>query len=118
MPKIFNDTTAIKKPVRPKQASPGFGALASKPAAPDATILAPGPAAPKTKPKRKARATAKPTRAGRPLKPAKEKESKQVGLLLTPREYEHLRTRAGLVPVATYLKHFLRNETDQLSKPK
>ena len=49
---------------------------------------------------------------GRKAKSKDEKESEMVGLLLTKPEKAKLAKRAGMVPVATFLKHYLRTETD------
>lgn len=51
-------------------------------------------------------------RVGRRSKPPEEKESKLVGLMLTPEEYNNLKERAGLAPAAAVLKDHLRRETD------
>ena len=55
-------------------------------------------------------------RVGRRSKSPEEKESKLVGLMLTPEEYNNLNERAGLAPAAAVLKDHLRRETD-LFKP-
>lgn len=54
-------------------------------------------------------------KAGRKPKVSGEKESETVVLKLTPKEYEHLKKKAGLVPLGTYVKYHLRNETDLLN---
>lgn len=51
---------------------------------------------------------------GRKPKPEGEKESAVVALKLTEAEKETLTKRAGREPVATFLKRFLREETDLL----
>lgn len=51
---------------------------------------------------------------GRKPKSIEEKESKTVGLKFTPSEYENLKEKAGLVPLATFIKEHLRNKTDFL----
>ncbi len=48
--------------------------------------------------------------AWRKPKPASEKESEIVTLKITMREMEALKEKAGLVPIATYVKHYLREE--------
>ncbi len=58
---------------------------------------------------------AKPS-AGRPPKPTAEKESFPVGMRFTEDEGAILQKKAGLVPLATYLKVFLRERTDIFSK--
>lgn len=57
--------------------------------------------------------------AGGKVKPKKniERETEVVALKLTPTEKQALADRAGLVGLSTYLKHYLRTETDLL-KPK
>jgi hypothetical protein len=52
--------------------------------------------------------------AGRKKKPVDQKESETVVLKLTIAEYKVLEKKAGLVKMGTYLKHFLRTETDML----
>lgn len=52
------------------------------------------------------------TQTGRPKKPVEEKETCLIGLKLTAREKAILQEKAGLVPLATYLKDVLRNQTD------
>ena len=52
--------------------------------------------------------------AGRKKKPVDEKESETVVLKLTIAEYKALEKKAGLVKMGTYLKHFIRTETDML----
>ncbi len=54
-------------------------------------------------------------RRGRKPKPEAEKESEIVALKLTKGEKEKLAQNAGLVPLGTYLKDFLRNKTDVFS---
>jgi len=51
-------------------------------------------------------------KAGRKPKSVEDKESETVVLKLTRQELENLKSRAGLVPLGTYVKHHLRNETD------
>lgn len=51
---------------------------------------------------------------GRRKKPVEEKETALIGLKLTAHEKAILQDKAGLVPLATYLKDFLRNQTDLL----
>lgn len=60
-----------------------------------------------------ARTPAKPKPRKKP-KPEKERESEMLGLMLTPTEKAALAKKAGLVGVSTFLKHFLRTETDLL----
>ena len=62
---------------------------------------------------RPARAAAKPKPRKKP-KPEKERESVMLGLMLTPTEKEALTKKAGLVGVSTFLKHYLRTETNLL----
>ncbi len=57
----------------------------------------------------------KPGRAGRKPKSVTEKESETVVLKLTLQELERLKEKAGLIPLGTFLKHHLRNETDLLN---
>ncbi len=45
---------------------------------------------------------------------ASEKESKVVTLKITMGEMDALKEKAGLVPIATYVKHYLREESDLL----
>ena len=54
------------------------------------------------------------TKAGRKPKPITEKESETVVLKLTVKEMENLKVKAGLIPLGTFLKHYLRSETDLL----
>lgn len=42
------------------------------------------------------------------------KQSKMVGLRFTPEEYQKIKAQAGLIPVATYLRHLLAEHTDAL----
>lgn len=42
------------------------------------------------------------------------KQSKMVGLRFTPEEYQKIKSQAGLIPVATYLRHLLAEHTDVL----
>ena len=48
---------------------------------------------------------------GRKPKATAQKESEVVALKLTPAEKKALEKKAGLTPVATYLKHYLRTDT-------
>ncbi len=48
--------------------------------------------------------------AGRKPKPTNEKQSELVWLRFTPSEYAEIKKKAGLVPVATYLKNILINK--------
>ena len=57
----------------------------------------------------------KPAKAGRKPKPIAEKESETVVLKLTQQEFKHLKGKAGLVPLGTFVKYHLRNETDLLN---
>ncbi len=52
--------------------------------------------------------------AGRKPKLLAEKQSELVGLRFTPSELELIKTKAGLIPVATYLKDALSTRTDIL----
>ena len=56
----------------------------------------------------------KENKAGRKPKPVTEKESETVVLKLTLQELEFLKEKAGLVPLGTFVKHHLRNNTDLL----
>ncbi len=47
--------------------------------------------------------------SGRTAKPAAEKQSELVGLRFTPSELAIIKKKAGLVPVATYIKNELVN---------
>lgn len=49
---------------------------------------------------------------GRKRKSAHEKESELVGFKITKSEKNKLLKRAGLIPLGTYLKHLLRENTD------
>ncbi len=53
-------------------------------------------------------------RVGRPPKPVKEKESELLGLRFTPSEFMVLKEKAGLVPLATFVKDHIRRNTDLL----
>jgi hypothetical protein len=55
------------------------------------------------------------TKAGRKPKSLTEKESETVVLKLTLQELEKLKEKAGLVPLGTFIKYHLRNETNLLS---
>lgn len=57
-------------------------------------------------------------KAGRPTKPANERESEVVSIKITPRELANMKERAGeLVPLGTFMKHYLRTQTDLFTKP-
>lgn len=58
--------------------------------------------------------TAGKAKVGRKAKPAAEKESFSLMLKLTEAEGQKLKERAGMVPLATYVKAYLRGETDLL----
>ncbi|MEK0160808.1 hypothetical protein WLQ65_16950 [Pseudoalteromonas piscicida] len=49
--------------------------------------------------------------SGRTAKPAAEKQSELVGLRFTPSELAVIKKKAGLVPVATFIKNELLNKT-------
>lgn len=51
---------------------------------------------------------------GRPKKPQGEKATNPVTIKLTDTQYKNLQDKAGLVPLASYLKDHLENETDIL----
>ena len=51
-------------------------------------------------------------KAWRKPKPVQEKQSEMIGLRFTLKEYENVKAKAGLVPIATYLKHALFKQTD------
>ena len=51
-------------------------------------------------------------KVGRKPKPLNERESETVVLKLTVEEMMQLKDKAGLIPLATYVKHHLRNKTD------
>lgn len=53
-------------------------------------------------------------KAGRKAKPASEKESFTVALKFTEAEGQALLDKAGLVPLATFVKAYIRNDTDLL----
>lgn len=55
----------------------------------------------------------KETASGRKKAP-EDKESELIGLKLTPKEKAHLQEKAGRIPLATFLKDYLRNQTDLL----
>ena len=55
-------------------------------------------------------------RAGGSGKPPKEKNKNLVGLSFTDSELAHLKEVAGLVPLATYVKHRLKTDTDIFQK--
>lgn len=50
--------------------------------------------------------------AGRKAKPVTEKQSELIGLRFTKSELELIKAKAGLVPVATYIKNELEVNTD------
>lgn len=50
--------------------------------------------------------------AWRKPKPKAEKQSELIGLRFTPSEYKQIEQKAGLVPIATYLKDALFSQTD------
>jgi hypothetical protein len=54
-------------------------------------------------------------KAGRKPKSVSEKESETVVLKLTQQEMENLKEKAGLVPLGTFIKYHLRNDTDLLN---
>ncbi len=54
------------------------------------------------------------TKTGRKCKAAGEKENKVVVLKLKASEYDALKNQARLVPLGTFVKHHLRQETDLL----
>jgi hypothetical protein len=56
-----------------------------------------------------------PAKAGRKPKSTTEKESETVVLKLTLQEFDHLKEKAGLVPLATFVKFYLRNKSDLLN---
>jgi len=100
------DDISSLKPIKPAQTQSLAG---FKPAQkPEPLDIFKGEAAPKkAKPKAKAK---------KPPKPAKERESEMLGLMLTPTEKAALTEKAGLVGVSTFLKHYLRTETNLLKK--
>lgn len=53
-------------------------------------------------------------KAGRPKKDKALLESEVVSLKITQAEYAVLSRKAGLVPVATYIKHLIRTQTNWL----
>ena len=54
---------------------------------------------------------------GKASKPASERDSKVVSIKITPSELAILKGKAGeLVPLGTFLKHYLRTQTDLLVK--
>ena len=55
-----------------------------------------------------------PKKAGRKAKPVGEKESATLALKITELELEALKEKAGLVPLATFVKSYLREKTDLL----
>lgn len=81
-----NSLTAFKTPASPK----------------------PDLSAPTTTPTRRP----KTARAGRPAKSAKEKESATVILKMTEADKQKLLDKAGITPLGTWFKHFLKTETD------
>ena len=50
--------------------------------------------------------------AGRKAKPVTEKQSELIGLRFTKSEIEMIKAKAGLVPVATFIKNELEVNTD------
>ncbi|QUI62482.1 hypothetical protein GSF04_08125 [Pseudoalteromonas sp. A22] len=52
--------------------------------------------------------------SGRTAKPAAEKQSELVGLRFTPSELAVIKKKAGLVPVATFIKNELLERTNLL----
>ena len=50
--------------------------------------------------------------AGRKPKPLAEKQSEMIGLRFTKQEHQLIKEKAGLVPIATYLKNALFTQTD------
>ena len=50
--------------------------------------------------------------AWRKPKPLAEKQSEMIGLRFTKQEYQLIKDKAGLVPIATYLKNALFTQTD------
>lgn len=53
--------------------------------------------------------------AWRKAKPVAEKQSELVGLRFTPSELDIIKAKAGLIPVATYIKDALNKQTDILA---
>tara|TARA_B100001063_G_C16559504_1_gene450222 strand:- start:417 stop:680 length:264 start_codon:yes stop_codon:yes gene_type:complete len=53
-----------------------------------------------------------PGKAGRKPKPASEKATEQITIKFTPGQYQKLTEKAGLIPIATFLKHQLETNTD------
>jgi len=51
-------------------------------------------------------------KVGRKPKPISEKESGTLALKLTLQELENLREKAGGLPLSTFLKHYLRTQTN------
>jgi hypothetical protein len=54
--------------------------------------------------------------AGRPVKAKKDKEDYRINFCLTKAEGVILESKAGIASVNTFVKHFLRNETDITKK--
>ncbi len=54
----------------------------------------------------------KTSKAGRKKKPVELKESETVTLKITLSELEYLEKKAGLVPLGTYVKDYLRKNSD------
>ena len=52
----------------------------------------------------------------RKAKPVEEKQSEMIGLRFTRSELCHIKQKAGLVPIATYLKNDLYTKTDLFAK--
>lgn len=59
--------------------------------------------------------TKKTGRAGRQKLPLDQKASETVTLKLTPKEKQRFTEKAGIVPLGTYLKNYLKTETDLLN---
>ena len=57
-------------------------------------------------------ATQVPVRSGRPAKTKQEKQSMTISLRFTPTEYAHIKDKAWLVQLGTYVKHLLATQTD------
>jgi len=53
-------------------------------------------------------------KVGRKAKPLNEKESKPVTIKITEIELENLKKNAGLVPLGTFLKDYIRTKTELL----
>lgn len=104
------DDIGSLKPIKPKQSQSLAGFKPAQKAEPlDIFKEDTAPKKPKSQTKPKGRAK-------KPPKPAKERESEMLGLMLTPTEKAALAEKAGLVGVSTFLKHYLRTETNLLKK--